>query len=135
MGDDQSGKSYPPRSGIRQQPPWGSAMTRVPFGKYRGRLLSELPNDYLEWLYSRQNIREPLRSQVDAEYERRRINEEERGTELVPGELLAMAEEVVKIGFRNLARRYHPDSGGSHERMTELNRAVEFLRKGLERAA
>jgi uncharacterized protein (DUF3820 family) len=34
----------------------------MPFGKYRGWLLSELPDGYLQWLRTLSDLREPLRS-------------------------------------------------------------------------
>jgi len=30
-------------------------------------------------------------------------------------ELLKVAEEVVKVGFRNLAMKYHANHGGDHK--------------------
>src|SRR5215470_10744168 len=42
----------------------------MPFGRYRGWPLSELPMTYIFWLNTH-SIREPLRSALDAEMERR----------------------------------------------------------------
>lgn len=39
--------------------------------------------------------------------------------------------ESVEEGYRRLAKRAHPDAGGSHERMSELNRAIEEARQEL----
>src|SRR5574340_1167380 len=38
----------------------------------------------------------------------------------------ATAEEIKKA-FRNLARKHHPDAGGSEERFKEINEAYEVL--------
>lgn len=37
----------------------------------------------------------------------------------------------AEILYRFLARKLHPDSGGSHDAMAELNRAIELARKEL----
>jgi hypothetical protein len=34
-------------------------------------------------------------------------------------------KDTVQAVFRSKARRLHPDSGGSHEAMTELNDALK----------
>jgi hypothetical protein len=39
----------------------------MPFGRYRGWSLDELPDDYLEWLDGLDDLREPLRSAVARE--------------------------------------------------------------------
>jgi hypothetical protein len=45
----------------------------MPFGKYRGTLLSELPGDYLDWLASKlDEWREPFHSALAAELARRK---------------------------------------------------------------
>jgi hypothetical protein len=43
---------------------------RMPFGRYRGRLLSEVPDAYLKWLYGIE-LDEPLRASVAREWARR----------------------------------------------------------------
>ena len=59
---------------------------------------------------------------------------EECKTELARRESAAEAtfpwvQRVIEIGYRELARRHHPDLGGDVEEMRELNRAVEALRE------
>ena len=41
----------------------------------------------------------------------------------------AMALDMINAGYRALSRKHHPDAGGSHEKMVEVNRALEALRK------
>jgi Putative quorum-sensing-regulated virulence factor len=43
---------------------------QIPFGKYRGTSVTELPFDYLQWLTSI-DLLDPLRAEVKKEYERR----------------------------------------------------------------
>lgn len=39
------------------------------------------------------------------------------------------SKDVCEAAYKTLSRRYHPDTGGSHEKMVQLNRAIEELRK------
>ncbi len=38
------------------------------------------------------------------------------------------SEEEIKVAYRDLARRYHPDSGGDAERFRQIQEAYEILR-------
>jgi hypothetical protein len=40
---------------------------RMPFGKYKGTLVGALPDDYLHWLATREDLRDPLRAAVRRE--------------------------------------------------------------------
>ena len=44
----------------------------MPFGKHKGEKLTELPNDYLEWLYYKSDISGNLYDAVEEILERRR---------------------------------------------------------------
>jgi hypothetical protein len=109
----------------------------MPFGKYRGWLLSDLPEDYLAWLRTR-DLHEPLRSCLELEWERR-MNAARRpsaprpepGAVRVPPEDFAMFRELVHTGFRQMALRFHPDHGGRAEDMRKLNSLMEKLREQL----
>lgn len=43
----------------------------VPFGRYRGSLLEDVPDDYLMWLATRDDLRNPLLKHVLNEMTRR----------------------------------------------------------------
>ena len=43
-----------------------------------------------------------------------------------------VATEIVKAGFRTLAKTYHPDTGGTHEAMLVLKDTYEGLIKAVE---
>jgi len=88
----------------------------MPFGKYKGCHLSELPDDYLEWLIGEFHPREPLLSYLKMERQWR-----------VPAPASMM--EIVSVGYRTLAIKYHPDKGGSNEQMKSLNNSADALRK------
>jgi hypothetical protein len=96
----------------------------MPFGRHRGRPLTDLPLDYLSWLVG--IAREPLCSAVHAEIERR-----ERGAldgPAVPVGLRNAAVQIVSHGYRECARRAHPDAGGDTESMQAFNAARDALR-------
>ena len=99
----------------------------MPFGKYRGLPLAVLPDNYLKWLQSLTDLRQPLRRLIDAEV---RARETERGsiptTQLAPG-VQAVAISIVGAGFRAMARTLHPDVGGDHGTMIELTQARDAL--------
>jgi exodeoxyribonuclease X len=58
------------------------AMTNMPFGKHKGQPLSEVPIDYIWWLNDK-NLRDPLRSALNAELERRDSKKRKRKTAAV----------------------------------------------------
>jgi len=106
----------------------------MPFGKYVGVPLTELPDQYVAWLLNLGNdLREPLRQFVIEENVRReRIRNAERAAALVTPDVIAAAHEIIRQGVRALMRRHHPDAGGSVEAMTAVNNAAELLRAGVE---
>ena len=98
---------------------------KMPFGRYEGLELDELPADYLAWLRSRDNMRERewrARQEVDA------------GSRAVvlSAEVAAVAEALVSAGYRSLAHQHHPDHGGDGEAMALVNAAVAALRQWLK---
>lgn len=117
----------------------------MPFGKYQGVLLEAAPADYLRWLTTR-DLREPLASQVRDELQRR-TRDHRSSTRRPAGDrastrgplaqrpALPLLEELVGAGVRTLAKRYHPDVGGTHEQMLALNHANEWLLAQLRRGS
>ncbi len=98
---------------------------RIPFGKHKGFSLCDLPEDYLNWLLTIE-IREPLRSAIRAEADARRLNAEARDYSSAP--YVAVVDELVSAGFKSLAKRLHPDVGGTHEKMIEITHAAEWVK-------
>ena len=94
----------------------------MPFGKYKGQPLCDLPQDYLDWLTTIE-LHGLLRAAVKVEVDRRLHT-----THACPP---AIAEELIAAGTRHLAKQYHPDVGGSHEAMIEVTVAVAFLRNAV----
>jgi len=94
-------------------------MTAMPFGRHKGRRLSELPDDYLEWLQALDDLREPLRAAVADEAQRRRP----LGARPNP----RVVEDLIARGQRSLAKSAHPDTGGTHEAMLGVRVAADWL--------
>lgn len=88
----------------------------MPFGKFKGCSLSELPDDYIEWLVHEFKPREPLLSRLKTEL-------------LFRSPPPASMMEIINAGYKALAMKYHPDTGGSNEQMKSLNNSVDALRK------
>jgi hypothetical protein len=45
--------------------------TLFPFGKHRGEKITDIPRRYLGWLLRECDLREPLRAEVEAAYNRK----------------------------------------------------------------
>lgn len=98
---------------------------KIPFGKFRGAFLCDLPDDYLEWLLIIE-LREPLRSAVFSEADARRFKTKYEDNNNAPR--AAMVDELVSAGLRTLALKYHPDRGGNPEKMVAINTAVDWVK-------
>jgi len=90
----------------------------MPFGKYKGWPVSELPYHYLRWLWENVELREPLRTAV----------REALGLEGSGPLSLSIESAALKDIYRRLALKWHPDCGGSNEAMAALNEFYEELR-------
>jgi hypothetical protein len=96
---------------------------RLWFGKFKGSRVEALPDDYLDWLASVDLKNERLRSAVEEERQRRLFLQQNR--EHINAKLV---DEIVSAGVRSLARKYHPDGGGSNERMQMVNVAADWIK-------
>ncbi len=97
---------------------------KLPFGKYKGCDSQDVPESYLAWLADWEHLREPLKSAIRAERERRELAQ--------PVEInvdVGLVDELVGAGVRALAKKYHPDCGGSHEQVVAVNAAGDWLRQ------
>jgi hypothetical protein len=92
------------------------------FGKYAHWPLGKVPGEYVSWLA--ESCEETAR-ECRAELERRALQEDAE---------MPWIERLVKTGYRELAKRHHPDCGGGTAEMREVNAAFEalqaFLRDG-----
>jgi hypothetical protein len=98
----------------------------MPFGKFKGVLLEDLPDPYLAWLAGLDDLREPLSTAVADEY-RDRFGEDTA----VPAGVRDAGDAIVSAGYRVLAARHHPDHGGQTAAMQDVNAAAAWLRRQL----
>ena len=120
------------------------ASLKMPFGKHKGKRLNKLPTDYLVWCRDKcDNLTDELRAAVEAELADRSDTPKEEADEPVAQVEIARPPKVSPLGqslagdvrmiFRNLALKYHPDRGGSHEAMRGLNEFHDQLQELLTR--
>ena len=108
-------------------------MRGLPFGKYKGVPLEDVPSEYLRWLL-KIDLYPRTRGLVEDELAARRNGAHGPSLRLCPvnpGEV-PIARQVVEAGHRSLARVHHPDRGGRTEDMQLVNaiagRLLEVLR-------
>lgn len=93
----------------------------MPWGKYRGMPINDIPPDYLAWLLRNCDLQPHLKAAVQRAYERHcRPHESHTGT------AVAIAP-LVRKWYRRMALEYHPDKRGDHESMKIVNRARDIL--------
>ena len=107
----------------------------MPFGRYCGLPLDELPDAYLEWVRGLADLREPLRSAVEREWHVRFGEARPAALVSLPREAVPVAEEIITAGYRQLTQRYHPDRGGSTATMQCVNAAAAWLRRQVQSVA
>jgi hypothetical protein len=101
----------------------------MPFGKYRGSLLSEIPISYLAWVLNTCTNASPyLRAEIH------RVLAAEAESTVKQQDALC-SPGLVSQWYRQLSREYHPDLGGSHDAMKAVNRGRELLLQLMEDAA
>ena len=111
----------------------------MPFGKYKGRLVSDIPSSYLEWLTTI-DLRDSLRKAVIEELQLRDYGysddpgEDEDDHAQDPHQRQAPHPTPrldVAAWYRRLSLEFHPDRGGSKEGMQAVHRAKELLEQML----
>lgn len=90
-------------------------MVRLSFGKYNDCDIRTVPEPYLHWLVS--SCDDTMKKAQD-ELVRRRTAEEAS---------LSMIQQVIRSGYRELSKKFHPDVGGNERDMKKLNAAKEKL--------
>jgi hypothetical protein len=102
----------------------------MPWGKHRGKELSEVPECYCRWaLENASSLDGPLREAI-----RQRLG-------LLPqqqqSDQTAQLVETVRTALRDIHRamalRFHPDRGGSTQAMAAINHMNDCLQESLSR--
>ncbi len=109
----------------------------MPFGKYKGLAVKDLPTEYLQWLFVNIELRGRLRVVVCGELDQRA--REQSTTQRKPSTVtiqvrpddVPMARQVFDLGYRAAARTLHPDAGGDSETMVRLNALAQSVRSQL----
>lgn len=114
----------------------GCAMT-MPFGKFSGVDIGDLPDDYVRWLLTI-DLRPRLRSAVEREAAYRGIEVEHEDETVgcsaaaislhIAAVDLPLARRVFDEGYRTVAKKLHPDTGGDVAQMSALNALADSLR-------
>jgi hypothetical protein len=101
----------------------------LPFGKFKGHDLAAVPNDYILFLLSIPLRSPALRQAVKASARDRGLVEEPEPSapRAWSRETAEAALELVALGYRQAARRHHPDHGGDVRAMQAVNAAREVL--------
>jgi hypothetical protein len=123
------------------------ANIKLSFGKYKNKRLSKIPTDYLEWCRDKCDVlTDKDRQAIEEELAAREAMAKPEESEPVAGkgqEPAVRAPRMSPLGqtlagevrmiFRNLAMKYHPDRGGAPEAMKALNEFHETLQDLLTR--
>lgn len=109
----------------------------MPSGKYAGMSFEDIPSSYLGWAaeeWSAPAVRaacwhEPLRRATEQCGTAQRTRWRRTGSTVRH----PLAGDVIEAGYRQLAKRLHPDAGGTTREMQALNECVSELRQVVER--
>ncbi len=123
---------------------------RIPFGKHRGKVIAELPIQYLLWLYNtvdldRWGIRTAVQEALgladeeeDDDYCPDMGETEEqlevalREKQLLERRLLDLEsenhnlKERMRTAYKRLAMKFHPDRGGDRDMMSLINELLNW---------
>lgn len=103
----------------------------MPFGKYSGTCIDQLPDGYLQWLYWQDflepDIEQAVRNEVADRWPDKfeiKMIRHNPGSKSKP----SINQAAIKSIFRELALKCHPDHGGCTAAMQALNEFMERLR-------
>lgn len=85
---------------------------KMPFGKHKGRDITDIPRSYLCWMLN------------TIEFHDECLREEVRRVYYGIGEV-----DEIRSAYLRLAKKYHPDVGGTKEAMQALNEFYEIIGK------
>lgn len=97
---------------------------KFPFGKYKGVLLEEIPTSYLVYAIKEFDLPTELKNTV------KQILAKDLGLTISvtnPFEAMGISAQEVNLVYKKLAKKYHPDMGGSNDSMLSINEFKEQL--------
>jgi hypothetical protein len=105
----------------------------MPWGKHRGWLIGEVPTGYLVWAIEESTIAEPYRTAIREELADRLdlrlpAPPADPTPMLPPAELEATFRAMLKLGYKTLSLKYHPDRGGDTQAMQRVNATADWAR-------
>lgn len=107
----------------------------MPFGKYRGcdlREIREIDEPYLLWVLDHAtNASETLREEIRWHLG---VGQTSKPTSPPRGNVISREElqGTLAAWYRDLAKKYHPDRGGTNQAMAAINDAAETLKATLK---
>ena len=105
----------------------------MPWGRYRGYDLNEIPSSYLCWcLESADALRLDLRCAIQAELQSRFAPSSlppPSGRLRKPCPNPCVATDLIGAGLRALAKKAHPDVGGDTRQMQKINTVADWLKE------
>jgi uncharacterized protein (DUF3820 family) len=102
--------------------------TRMPFGKYKGIEIPELPSNYLLYALETFDLPEELTMVLTTTLYDRLVSLPNCGVYFENIVLkVGIEEHKIKAAYKALTLKYHPDKGGSHEAMQAINEFRDLL--------
>lgn len=102
----------------------------MPFGKHRGKQLSEIPDSYLMWILDNvESLSPTLRYAIELRLGLVPPPDSPPPPSSPAARGGATVEMIIRAWHRQMAKRYHPDRGGTHEQMLVVNEGAELLNR------
>lgn len=100
----------------------------MPFGKYKGWRLCDIPHGYLLWVID--NLTDLSPTLESAICDVLGIHDATDYASAAPnGPPISDAAKLVRSWHHTMTRKYHPDRGGTHEQMLVVNEGAELLKQ------
>ena len=97
-------------------------MDAMPFGKHKGTPVADVPTDYLEWLASKDDFKDPLKSVVDAELQKRKTTDTTKEPTPIGTDVKSLARRVAEAGGDFLTKRCQ-----TAEQVADIAKATAYL--------
>lgn len=97
---------------------------KFPFGKYKGVLLEEIPTSYLVYALKEFELPTDLKNSL------KKIVAKDLDLTIKvsnPFDGIGITAHEVNLVYKKLAKKYHPDLGGSDDSMLSINEFKEQL--------